>query len=75
MGNFNSRSCFVCNLKVGDYNTHYMCLLIGKGKYNGKYMCANCFYNQITDVKKKQEINNLVISDEEFYNMSFNNLR
>jgi len=64
-----------CNLKVGDYNTLYMCLLIGKGKYNGKYMCANCFYNKITEKMKSQERNNLVVTDDEFKIMSFADLR
>ena len=75
MGNIYSKSCINCNLKVGDYNTHYMCLLIGKGKYNGKYICANCFYSQIKHKIEAQERNNLVISDDEFKIMSFGELR
>lgn len=47
------RSCYKCNRgygDYGDYSLNYICLIIGKGKYNGKYMCFNCIY----DVMEKQ---------------------
>tara|TARA_E500000178_G_scaffold342312_1_gene387333 strand:- start:162 stop:392 length:231 start_codon:yes stop_codon:yes gene_type:complete len=47
------RSCYKCNIgygDYGDYSLNYVCLIIGKGKYNGKYMCFNCIY----DVMEKQ---------------------
>ena len=42
-----NKKCKECNLKIGDYDTNYLCLVIGKGKYNGLYYCPICFYNLI----------------------------
>ncbi len=51
------RSCFKCNRSCGnygDYGLTYICLIIGKGKYNGQYMCLDCIYD-IMDKKNQKE--------------------
>lgn len=49
-----AKKCFTCNLALGDYNVDYMCYLIGKGKFNNKYICTNCLYNRIIGIKEKK---------------------
>ena len=36
------RSCLKCNRDYGDYGLDYICLIVGKGKYNGQYVCFDC---------------------------------
>jgi hypothetical protein len=70
MGNtFSNRKCCKCLLKIGDYNTDYLCLLIGKGKYNGLYYCPQCLY-------QKLEVNFSNTKNKYIYNnYTFDNLR
>ena len=54
------RSCCKCNRGFGDYGDYgdygldYICLIVGKGKYNGQYMCFDCIYD-IMDKKNQKE--------------------
>ena len=45
MGNLissNNRKCCKCGRVYGDYGVDYICLIIGRGKYNNKYICFDC---------------------------------
>lgn len=66
----NSHSCINCERFLGDYDVDYMCLLIGKGKYNNKYFCANCFYERIKNKMNKTDENYININN---YNTINNN--
>ncbi len=48
----NNKTCCKCNRTYGDYGLNYICLVIGKGKYNNRYMCFDCIYNTIDNNKK-----------------------
>tara|TARA_B110000211_G_C13834406_1_gene445009 strand:- start:132 stop:359 length:228 start_codon:yes stop_codon:yes gene_type:complete len=75
MGNINSRKCLICQLKVGDYGIDYMCYIIGKGKYNGRYICSKCYYEKIKNEIKNEEINDLISDFDEVNDDTFENLR
>ena len=45
MGNiisYNNRKCYKCGRVYGDYGVDHICLIIGRGKYNNKYICFDC---------------------------------
>lgn len=79
MGNIYSRKCYKCSLGVGDYGVNYICYLIGKGKYNGRYICCKCYYDQVSsEIYKKKESNKDMLieyDDLNISNQSFEELR
>jgi len=52
-----------------------MCYIIGKGKYNGRYICSKCYYEKIKNEIKNEEINDLISDFDEVNDDTFENLR
>jgi hypothetical protein len=57
----NDNKCYNCERIYGDYGLNYVCYIIGKGKYNGKYICFDCIYEKM----KKAEDDNKYKTFEE----------
>tara|TARA_B100001123_G_C15013951_1_gene908705 strand:- start:568 stop:807 length:240 start_codon:yes stop_codon:yes gene_type:complete len=72
-----TKKCINCERKYGDYGIDYMCYFIGKGKYDGKYMCFNCLNDKLINKIKNSDNNNLIIDYDNFLanNNTFKDLR
>lgn len=47
-----NKICCKCDRSYGDYGLDYICLIIGKGKYNNRYICFDCIYTNINNSKQ-----------------------